>query len=69
VSVTAENYLAVLSQPRGRTYQDQAIYNAADKTAARIRAAANGVKGTALSGGTGGGSSGAGSGSISELQA
>lgn len=48
VTITLEDYLATLSQPRGRSYQDQAIYDPADKTAARIRAAANGTKGTAL---------------------
>lgn len=44
VSLTIENYLAVLSTARNRTYQDQAEHDPTDISAARIRAAANGIQ-------------------------
>jgi hypothetical protein len=44
VSLNIENYLALLSQPRARTYQDQGEHDPADISAARIRAAANGIQ-------------------------
>jgi len=56
VTVEIENYLAALSQARGRTYQDQQRHDAGDKSAARIRASANGVKAAGIGGGIGGGS-------------
>ena len=57
VSVTLENYQALLSQARNRTYQDQGEHDAGDVSAARIRASANGVTGTGItsSGAVGGG--------------
>lgn len=44
ITVTIENYLAVLTTPRRRTYQDQAEHDALDQSAPRIRAAANGIQ-------------------------
>ena len=55
VTMTVENYLALITSARGRTYQDQAVYDAADGSPARIRASANGVSGSGLIGGGGGG--------------
>ena len=54
VTVEIENYLAVLSQARRRTYQDQSLFDPGDASAARIRASANGVQGAAVGGGGGG---------------
>lgn len=54
VTVEIEGYLAFMSQARGRTYQDQTLYDPGDKVAARIRASANGAKGAAIGGSTGG---------------
>lgn len=51
VTMTIENYLALFSTARGRTYQDQATFDAADVSPARIRASANGVTGAGLTGG------------------
>lgn len=53
-----ENYLSALTTPRGRTYQDQADFDPADVSAARMRAAANGTSGAAITGGGGGGNGG-----------
>jgi hypothetical protein len=44
VTVKTENWLAALSTPRRRTYQDQAEHDATDNSAARIRSAANGIQ-------------------------
>jgi hypothetical protein len=44
VRITSESWLAALTTPRAKTYQDQADYDATDNSAARIRAAANGVQ-------------------------
>ena len=44
VELEIENYLASLTTARGRTYQDQAEHDALDVSAARIRAAANGMQ-------------------------
>ena len=57
INLTLESYLAALSEARGRSYQDQGLYDTDDKSPARIRASANGVKGAggASFGGSGGG--------------
>lgn len=44
IRLSTENYLAVFASPRNRTYQDQAEHDATDNSAARIRAAANGIQ-------------------------
>jgi hypothetical protein len=44
IRIISENYLSVFTTPRGRTYQDQALYDATDNSPARIRAAANGIQ-------------------------
>ena len=48
VAMTLENYLAVITSARARTYQDQAEFDAADQSPARIRASANGVSGAGI---------------------
>ncbi len=58
VTVVMENYLSLLAEPRNRSYQDQAVFDPDDKSAARIRAAANGVKGAGIGGGTASGTGG-----------
>lgn len=56
VELKIENYLASLTTARGRTYQDQAEHDALDVSAARIRAAANGMQtATGITPTTGGG--------------
>lgn len=52
VTIGLENYIVLLTQARGRTYQDQALYDPGDLSAARIRAAANGQSGAAILPGT-----------------
>ncbi len=44
IELQIENYLASLTSARGRTYQDQLEHDALDVSAARIRAAANGMQ-------------------------
>jgi hypothetical protein len=44
IRLATENYLSAFSTPRRRTYQDQAEHDATDNSAARIRAAANGIQ-------------------------
>jgi len=44
IELQIENYLAALTTPRGRTYQNQAEHDALDVSPARIRAAANGMQ-------------------------
>jgi len=54
VQIQIENYLAVMIGARRRTYQDNAEHDPLDISPARIRAAANGIEGTAgLPGGNG----------------
>jgi hypothetical protein len=48
VAMTLENYLAIITSARGRTYQDQAEFDVADVSPARIRASANGVSGAGI---------------------
>lgn len=52
VSLTIKSLRSFLTQARGRTYQDQALYDPNDQIAARIRAAANGAEGAAIGAGT-----------------
>lgn len=52
-SMQIENYLSGLTNARGRTYQDQGEFDAADVSPARMRAAANGTSGAAIVGGGG----------------
>jgi hypothetical protein len=54
VTMTVENYLALITSARGRTYQDQAVFDVADGSPSRIRASANGVSGSGISGAGGG---------------
>jgi hypothetical protein len=44
ITVKTENWLAAFTTPRNRTYQDQSEHDATDNSAARIRAAANGIQ-------------------------
>ncbi len=48
VTMTVENYLALITAARGRTYQDQAQFDPADQSPARIRASAVGVSGAGI---------------------
>lgn len=50
IAATTESYLALLTTPRARTYQDQGEHDATDITPSLIRAAANGIQ-SAVGGG------------------
>lgn len=57
IGLEVESYLALLTMPRNRTYQDQAEHDATDISASRMRSAANGTRGSGLTPmATGGGS-------------
>lgn len=62
VEVSIETYLAILAPPSNRTYQDQALFDPADRSSEVLIPIANGVSGAGIDAATNGGFGGGGGG-------